>query len=199
MKNLLRLEELAQFLVCLWYLIATDGAWWAYALLVIGPDIGMLGYLVNARAGAFSYNVLHHKGLAVLVLATGLGLQTGWFVAAGLILFGHASMDRVFGYGLKFGDNFHHTHLGWIGKLKAQEQAQQAIALAPAPAPELLQHRDELAPRPHGFAVLLAHHPADLVDMRQVVRGPCGDELMQPHFAEGGMDADAIQLRGGEV
>ena len=117
----------------------------------------------------------------------------------GIILFGHASMDRVFGYGLKFGDNFHHTHLGWIGKLKAQEQAQQAIALAPAPAPELLQHRDELAPRPHGFAVLLAHHPADLVDMRQVVRGPCGDELMQPHFAEGGMDADAIQLRGGEV
>ncbi len=24
-------------------------------------------------------------------------------------------MDRIFGYGLKFGDNFHHTHLGWIG------------------------------------------------------------------------------------
>ena len=27
-------------------------------------------------------------------------------------------MDRIFGYGLKFGDNFHHTHLGWIGKGK---------------------------------------------------------------------------------
>jgi|GEM_PF-4046304 len=30
-------------------------------------------------------------------------------------------MDRIFGYGLKFGDNFRHTHLGGIGKLKGKE------------------------------------------------------------------------------
>lgn len=32
------------------------------------------------------------------------------------ILFGHSAMDRIFGYGLKFNDNFKNTHLGWIGK-----------------------------------------------------------------------------------
>ncbi|MBK9149329.1 MAG: DUF4260 domain-containing protein [Flavobacteriales bacterium] len=116
MKNLLRLEELAQFLACAYYLAATDATWWAYALLLIGPDIGMLGYLFSSSIGAFTYNLLHHKGVGIVVLATGLLLMSGWVTAGGVILFGHASMDRIFGYGLKFNDDFHHTHLGWIGK-----------------------------------------------------------------------------------
>lgn len=74
--------------------------------------------------------MLHHKGLAVAMAAiayfvsyglaafgTGAIYYGGWLIAA-IILFGHASMDRIFGYGLKFGDNFHHTHLGWKGKMK---------------------------------------------------------------------------------
>ncbi len=113
---MLRLEELAQFLVCAYYLVATDATWWTYALLLVGPDIGMLGYLLNSSIGAFTYNLLHHKGVGAVVLATGLVLMSGWVTAAGVILFGHASMDRIFGYGLKFNDDFHHTHLGWIGK-----------------------------------------------------------------------------------
>jgi hypothetical protein len=31
-------------------------------------------------------------------------------------LLGHSSFDRVLGYGLKYDDDFKHTHLGWIGK-----------------------------------------------------------------------------------
>ena len=116
MKNLLRLEELVQFLACLYYLVAIDAAWWAYALLLIGPDIGMIGYLLSPKVGAFTYNLLHHTGLSIAILAVGTVLMTGWITATGIILFGHASMDRIFGYGLKFGDDFHHTHLGWIGK-----------------------------------------------------------------------------------
>lgn len=34
---------------------------------------------------------------------------------AGVILFAHASMDRIFGYGLKYADDFKHTHLQEIG------------------------------------------------------------------------------------
>jgi hypothetical protein len=33
---------------------------------------------------------------------------------AGVILFGHSSMDRIFGYGLKYSDSFQHTHLGML-------------------------------------------------------------------------------------
>ncbi len=128
MKNLLRLEELAQFLLCLLLFITMDVQWWWYLLLLLGPDIGMLGYLLNSRVGAVTYNLLHHKALALLVLFIGFyGNMTYLFegpthwdmlINTGLVLFGHASMDRIFGYGLKFGDNFHHTHLGWIGKGK---------------------------------------------------------------------------------
>ncbi len=132
MKNLLRLEELAQFLICLIALIMNNVPWWAYVLLAVGPDVGMVGYLAGPRVGALSYNVLHHKGLALLVLACGWAIantlylsmpavldQQVW-IPAGLILFGHASMDRMFGFGMKFGDSFHHTHLGWIGGKSGQ-------------------------------------------------------------------------------
>ncbi len=131
MKTLLKLEELAQFLLCVVALIMNDVSWWAYLILALGPDIGMLGYLFNPRIGAFTYNLLHHKGLALVLVSVGIyvsmvtvfedGDKGAPFLIAGILLFGHASMDRIFGYGLKFGDNFHHTHLGWIGKLKEKE------------------------------------------------------------------------------
>ena len=47
---------------------------------------------------------------------SGLPFEYANFYIAAIILYGHASMDRIFGYGLKFNDSFHHTHLGWIGK-----------------------------------------------------------------------------------
>lgn len=132
MKTLLKLEEAAQFAACVVALALIGVPWWAYLLLLLGPDISMLGYLVGPRTGAFFYNLLHHKGLAMLVFAVGLGIELGNMltnvqsvvVPTAIILYGHASMDRIFGYGLKFGDNFHHTHLGWIGKARMQAQAQ---------------------------------------------------------------------------
>jgi len=119
MKNLLRLEELAQFLACLCYIIATDGSWWVYGLLLVGPDVSMLGYLISSTIGAGLYNAFHHKALALAFIMLGLLLMSGWVITVGAILYGHASMDRIFGYGLKFNDSFHHTHLGWIGKGRA--------------------------------------------------------------------------------
>ncbi len=127
MKNLLKLEELAQLLICIVVLAIGDMPWWVYLLLALGPDISMLGYLVSPRVGSFTYNVLHHKGFALLVAGAGmlsveLSLKFGTplighpLMMASVILYGHSCMDRVFGYGLKFGDSFQHTHLGWIGK-----------------------------------------------------------------------------------
>lgn len=136
MKTLLKMEELAQFLACALALFFLGVPWWTYAVLLLGPDIGMLGYLAGPRVGSVSYNLLHHKGIAILVLLFSIPsmfeVVTLWSkdmgalhatppLLLGIILYGHASMDRIFGYGLKFGDNFHHTHLGWIGKLKGRE------------------------------------------------------------------------------
>lgn len=79
--------------------------------LILTPDIGMLGYLINTRIGAFTYNIFHHRGISVLLLLVGWYLSNDVVWLAGIIHFGHASMDRMFGYGLKYSDSFKHTHL----------------------------------------------------------------------------------------
>lgn len=89
-----------------------DYPWWLYFALILAPDIGMLGYAINTKIGALTYNIFHHKGIAVVLLAVGMYFQIPLLELTGIILFGHASMDRLFGYGLKYKDNFKHTHLG---------------------------------------------------------------------------------------
>ncbi|WP_420317356.1 DUF4260 domain-containing protein [Ekhidna sp.] len=112
MKNLIRLEELVMFLLSIYLFSFLDYAWWIYLLLILTPDIGMLGYLINAQVGALTYNMFHHKGIALFIGFMGLWWSIPELQLASIILFGHASMDRIFGYGLKFSDNFKHTHLG---------------------------------------------------------------------------------------
>ncbi|MEQ8907625.1 MAG: DUF4260 domain-containing protein [Vicingaceae bacterium] len=114
MKNSLRLEELAMFLFSIILFQQTDFAWWWYLVLILAPDIGMLGYLINTKVGAFSYNLFHHKAVGLFLLVFGWHFSHEWLELIGLIIFGHASLDRIFGYGLKFPDNFKHTHLGWM-------------------------------------------------------------------------------------
>lgn len=123
MKTLLKLEELAMLLVSIAMLYISNVEWWWYLLMFIGPDISMLGYLADNKTGAVLYNIFHHKGIAILLIAVTLiaKLQLPFFdpdpfVQAGIVLFGHASMDRIFGYGLKYENGFKFTHLGEIGK-----------------------------------------------------------------------------------
>ena len=44
---------------------------WIWIIIFFSPDISMLGYLVNAKAGAISYNIFHHKGIAIAVVGIG--------------------------------------------------------------------------------------------------------------------------------
>ncbi|WP_128543944.1 DUF4260 domain-containing protein [Larkinella soli] len=116
MKTLLKTEEIAQFLVSIVLFSQLPFAWWWFPALILLPDVGMLGYLVNPKVGAYLYNLFHHKGVALLVGSVGLLMNEPVVMLAGVILFGHAAMDRMMGYGLKYTDSFHHTHLGGIGK-----------------------------------------------------------------------------------
>src|SRR2546423_13504118 len=116
MKNILKLEEAAMFGFCIYALSLFHADWWVYLLILLGPDISMLGYLLNNTIGAVSYNLFHHKGIAIGVFAVGFILKDEWMQITGIILFGHSSMDRMFGYGLKLDQGFKYTHLGMIGK-----------------------------------------------------------------------------------
>ncbi len=116
MKNSIRIEELLMFLASAFILYTMGEPWWIYLLLLIGPDISMIGYAAGNKAGAMLYNLFHHKGVALAVAFSGYGLDNSMLLISGVILFGHSSMDRFFGYGLKYTSGFKNTHLGTIGE-----------------------------------------------------------------------------------
>jgi hypothetical protein len=119
MKNLLKVEEFLLFLLSVFLYTQLDAPGWLYAVLFLAPDLSMLGYLGGPAAGAAVYNFVHHKALAVIVYVAGAWLALPPLQIAGLILLGHSSLDRVLGYGLKYPDSFHNTHLGMIGRGRA--------------------------------------------------------------------------------
>ena len=116
MKTLLKLEEFFLFGLALFLFSELDYSWGWYALLFLTPDLSMIGYLHSPHVGSWTYNLIHHKGLAVAMYALGYLLSIPWLMFAGTLLLGHSSLDRVFGYGLKYPDAFKNTHLGVIGK-----------------------------------------------------------------------------------
>jgi hypothetical protein len=63
---------------------------------------------------------LHHKGVAIGLYLAGLFMSHPALEYAGMILFGHSSMDRGMGYGLKYVSGFQDTNLGKIGKNKIE-------------------------------------------------------------------------------
>lgn len=114
MKNILRLEELIQLVLGIVLFAQLDYAWWVFLALILTPDIGMIGYLINTKIGAFTYNLFHHKAGAIILMLAGYFYHLDWATLAGVILFSHAAMDRMLGYGLKYPDHFKYTHLDHI-------------------------------------------------------------------------------------
>ena len=116
MKITLKLEELVMLIFGIYLFSGLDFSWWWFVGLFFVPDIGMLGYLINDKIGAFMYNIFHHKGIALLLYMIGLFLENEILQLAGIVLFSHSSFDRMVGYGLKYENGFKFTHLGEIGK-----------------------------------------------------------------------------------
>ena len=116
MKTILALEEMAEFVLGILIFSRLEFAWWYFPALLLTPDLGMLGYLVNTKVGAWLYNFVHHKALGISILVLGFYLQNQIILLVGTILFAHSAFDRMMGYGLKYEDSFGNTHLGKIEK-----------------------------------------------------------------------------------
>jgi hypothetical protein len=111
MKTALRIEEAFLFLLAVFLFYRLPFAWWWFPLLLFVPDVGMVGYAAGPRVGAVVYNAVHHRALAVALYLLGFMVSVPILQLAGIILFAHSTLDRVFHYGLKFPDRFSHTHL----------------------------------------------------------------------------------------
>jgi hypothetical protein len=114
MKTLLKLEEAALFLLCIYAFSFLNFAWWWFPALLLVPDLSMLGYAVNPAVGAVFYNIIHHKAVGFLIGAVGVLAGNQNLMLVGTILVAHSAMDRALGYGLKYSDSFKHTSLGTL-------------------------------------------------------------------------------------
>lgn len=113
-RLLLRIEGLTLLLLSATGFFSTGGSWLFFLLLLLVPDLSMLGYLRNPRLGAAVYNLFHSYPLPALLLAVGQFSEGSVLLHLALVWFSHIGMDRAFGYGLKYGTSFKATHLARI-------------------------------------------------------------------------------------
>jgi hypothetical protein len=108
---LLRTEESALLLATLFGYQHLRYSWLLFALLFFTPDLFMLGYLLNPRVGAATYNLAHALTLPLTILW--VSYLQHWSLAASLALIwtAHIAFDRLLGYGLKYPTHFKDTHL----------------------------------------------------------------------------------------
>ncbi len=113
-KLLLHLEGLAVLIAGVGLYAQLGFNWWMFGLLLLAPDLAMLGYLINLRAGSVGYNLFHTYALPLALAAIGLG--AGWQpgLQLALIWLAHIGMDRSVGYGLKYPTHFKDTHLARV-------------------------------------------------------------------------------------
>jgi hypothetical protein len=115
MKTWLQLEELALFLFSIYLFAQLPFAWWWYPLLFFSPDLSMVFMAAGKRLGGLAYNLIHHRALALGLFVMGAWLALPALSLAGVILLGHASLDRLLGFGLMEGESFTHAHLKLTG------------------------------------------------------------------------------------
>lgn len=116
MKQLIQFEEAALFGLGIYGFSLLSYAWWWFPALILVPDLSMIGYVFGNKAGAWVYNLFHHRALAIIIWLTGLYLGNVILQLVGVMIFAHSSMDRMFGYGLKYEKGFKFTHLGEVGR-----------------------------------------------------------------------------------
>lgn len=113
---LLRLEGSFYAIAALLIYWQQGFSWWMFGLLILVPDLSMLGYLAGPRVGAICYNIVHSTVLPWALLFYCYLRPTDFIQALALIWFAHIGIDRALGYGLKYTTGFKDTHLGSLNK-----------------------------------------------------------------------------------
>jgi hypothetical protein len=121
--SLLRLDALAVAAVVMTAFALTGGNWWIFALLILAPDLAMVGLALGETTGARIYNWAHSYTLPIILGAAGYFGGPLWLLHVALIWAAHIAIDRAIGYGLKYPGNIHHTHLGVMGRAKKTKLA----------------------------------------------------------------------------
>jgi hypothetical protein len=115
-RTWLRAEGLAALVFSVLLYWNFGARWWLFVVLLLVPDLSMLGYAVNPRVGRLSYNIVHSYVLPLGVAMAATAAHNVRLLPLVCIWTAHIGMDRFLGYGLKVSDRFGDTHLGRLGK-----------------------------------------------------------------------------------
>jgi hypothetical protein len=99
--TLLRIEGGILLLASVLFYRHLGGSWLLFAVTLLFPDLGAVGYLLSPRAGAIGYNAVHTYTLPAALLGAGLLSGHPLALAVATIWFAHIGMDRLVGYRLK--------------------------------------------------------------------------------------------------
>lgn len=112
--TLLHLEGLALAVVAILLYARADGNWLLFVVLILAPDLSMLGYLAGPRVGSVVYNTVHTDALPAALALFGLFGSSQLALWLALIWLCHIGADRFFGFGLKYATEFKDTHLNRV-------------------------------------------------------------------------------------
>lgn len=110
-RNIIRLEGLAVFIAAIYLFYLTKGTFLLFFILFLTPDISLLGYLKDKKVGALTYNFVHNYLVALILIAGGIFSHNNILLHFGIILLAHVAIDRFFGFGLKYTEDFKATHI----------------------------------------------------------------------------------------
>jgi hypothetical protein len=110
-RFLLHIDGAAILTVSIFLYARLGGPWWLFAVLLLAPDVFMLGYLKGPKIGAVVYNLGHTLAAPLIVGAVGVITGADFLLMIALIWAAHIGMDHLFGYGLKYPTRFKDTHL----------------------------------------------------------------------------------------
>ncbi len=110
-RRLLRIEGLAVAVGALTLYFHLGFGWVLLVVLVLLPDLSMLGYLAGPRAGALAYNLAHTELWPIGLAVAGILADVDLLVQIALVWLVHIGTDRLLGYGFKYPTAFTDTHL----------------------------------------------------------------------------------------
>jgi hypothetical protein len=110
-RPLLHFEGATVLAVSIWAYHQSHGNWFLFALLFLAPDLSIVGYAFNARAGSIAYNAIHTYVGPLLLAAFALATDRAAAFQIALIWIAHIGFDRLLGYGPEYPTRFKDTHL----------------------------------------------------------------------------------------
>ncbi|EHQ77254.1 hypothetical protein SEVCU057_0977, partial [Staphylococcus epidermidis VCU057] len=97
MRSVIKLENTFIFIITIAVYVKLEFSIWLFLLLLLVPDIFMLGYVINRKTGSYVYNIGHTYITPIIIALLYLYIDERLLLQISLIWLAHISIDRTLG------------------------------------------------------------------------------------------------------